>query len=578
MDDNMTIETRPETGIKPEMDRYKEIEQQTTNYLSRLQRRLSDHFPDLQARRKIVENNWPNFEVSEIAARSNEFIKESDEWCALWQSEQRLEDGEFELQFYGDCVVLVVKCIDGRMPRATEGEAESLKTEASLMATEERESDGKLRPRQDEVRRKLRDTTKKPLEVFKPHFCSDADGHKHNGIDEDHSCAAMGIILSSVDSQKAPVWKRLTADEVKLVLTAAESGSHYANQVLVELINKKAVSNVVNDARVGHGLEPLARVAVTESTDTRTMGLEVNAPLIQQLTEKHQRFVPPSEQSSLSTTQLCIDLEDSLADVTPQALPEFGYLGDSYTTKEKYLEYSRAKVQLAAKLFDPDRFIKDVHGETDEYKQVKAVSEQVHKYFTTNFPDLVDDQSKALRFRFCFGMAHQIVTGLHRSRGYHKFSDHEEYYGSMSRDANYPGKFVLQRQSIRFSYADEETAAKRLALGSLVIDRNGKDWIIFDDPEVKGQKPHIFYASASINYNDWKQKKEIGFSKASKAYDEKVREVGGMIRGLIHDPEAGNLIYGGRVVIVPVLIAANNNGTIKAGQVLEVLEDLEADF
>lgn len=439
----------------------------------------------------------PDFDFSKEANTSFErvfdFIKDNNKACSVWFSKECEEDRITEHKFYDPVRVYKVKCIDGRKPRGFEGDADSLKTEEALIALDKVRSTGELIPRQIEICAALSDTNVEPLEISLAHFDSN---------DPSHSCAAMQITLSNPNED---VWNYLTDSEKNLVYKARRKGNHISNLVLLELTNSRAFTNFHNRIRLEAGVPILQRVGLVALFDTRTMGMEIREPLVK--TENGALYLSDLDKiEMISSTTMALKLKAN------KKLPAFAKYKQNFHKMASFKEYSRALIFLTAILFDNHR---------------SEIEVFINKYYF----DLTKDQKKALIYRFFRSVAHQFLSGL-AEKSDHPFSKHGERYGSVSQDADYPGKYILDYQTFRMSCPDEKTGAKRMTIASSVMDST----------DVDNGGPHIFFISTALE------------NESKENFRDVINRNTDLFRSLIKDPLIRDRIDQGNILPVGVLV------------------------
>lgn len=478
---------------------------------------IQETFKKIHLRKVALGLEEDNFDYSKEAddayKRVLDFIEDNNEVCDIWHSKECQEDRNNEHKYYGKVRVYKVKCIDGRKPRGFEGEADSLKTEEALIALDMVRSTGEIIPRQVEICSVLSDPTIEPLEISIGHY----DSH-----DTTHGCAAMKLTLDDPDED---VWKYLSDREKVLVYKARTKGNHIANVVLLELANIRAFTNFHNKIRIEAGEKPLARVGIAGLFDTRTMGLEFYAPLVVKDKEGNLTLKDSETTPFLSTTVV----SKKLMDLKNKNLPAFGKYKDVFFKRGSFKEYSRVLTDLTGLLFET----KD--------EEILQVTQEITDFLQAYYFDLTEEQSRALRYRILRSVAHQYLTGLSEYTKYHPFSGHEERYASVSQDADYPGKYILDYQTFRMSCPDEKTGAKRMEIASSVMDSTGVD----------GNKPHIFFISTAANKGIFEKKD----AKHEEDYQAVLSRNLDLFRVLIDDARIRNRIDKGNILPVAVIVS-----------------------
>ncbi len=501
--------------------------------------------------------------VGERVARINEFNEENDAWSRVWHGESCNLDRQVEIAIYEEgkkrgaktVRVLKIKCIDGRKPRPIEGEADSTKTEEAKIALDKIPSSGKIIPLQNEICLALEDLSMEPLEISLAHYDS---------YDVEHGCAAIKRLMNDADIFREELSGFLSIDEMELLLRAQERGLDEANLVLLELTNNRAFLNIRNEALKKAGLKEVERIAVPAMFDTRTMGMELRSPLLEEDPQTGKTILSPIEKREvLSTTPLANQLKDAERSINTANFPDFGALEHTFNTVEGFVDYSRKLTIMSIFLNDPqepNKYIKTFYQRVIDFPEqltqaAADIHDKVSDFIEKYFPDLSEEARRVLKYRFYRSIAHQYLTGLSEHKEHHPFSDHAEAYIATSEDANYPGKLVASKQSFRISCPDEQTGAKRTNIAASVMDGSqGLD---------QG-KPHIWYVSTSIKKRDFDNRLSPD-PKDHSEYQEAIKKNTRFLRGQMRQPLIKRRVYEGNLQPVPVLVDKDTN------EVLEIL-------
>ena len=498
--------------------------------------------------------------IEERAAKVEEFNNENDAWCDVWHSEACSLDRQLELSIYNEgpkqVLPLKIKCIDGRKPRPIEGEADSTKTEEAKIALDKIPSTGEIIPLQDEICNVLSDLSIEPLEISLAHY----DSH-----DNDHGCAAIKRLMTNVDIFKDELADFLSVEEMKLLIDARDRGLDEANLILLELTNNRAFLNIRNAALRNAGLPEVKRIAVAAMFDTRTMGMELRAPLLETDPETGKINLAPIEKRQvLSTTEIATQFKSKTEQINTPEFPDFGSLENTFNTLEGFQDYSRKLTIMSAIFYSPqdhNKYLESIYNKdlniSEELKQAAlAVHDAVSSFIENHYSDLPEETRRVLKYRFYRSVAHQFLTGLSEYKHHHPFSDHEEMFISTSEDGNYPGKLDAQTQSFRISAPDQKIGASRTEIAASVMDATGVD---------NGQ-PHIWYVSTSITKEDYENYLS-GDKRATQIFEEAEKKNARFLRSMLRQPAIRKRFYEGNLQPVPVLVDKDTN------KVLTILDE-----
>ena len=351
------------------------------------------------------------------------------------------------------------------------------------------ESDGEIIPAQAEICASLDDISIVPLIINKPHYDS---------LHDDHGCAAMDMTLKEWDFNSEDFMRFINPDERALILEAAARSLDEANLVLLKLTNIPAFTNYHNDVRAHHGLPPLKRVGITALYDTRTMGLELRAPVLIKSPGSEKLILAPADRPVIKTTNLANELKEIIAKQKDSNLPKFGSFRDTFNKADHFAQFSREITRLAVSLYDPKLEIKDEKDQIAPLFNIPTdFRERIENFINLHFGDLNDEQAKALTGRLLITIADQYYKGLSQIEEHHPFSEHDERYISVSQDSKFVGKYDVDDQNFIISVPDPKIAEKRIDIGAQVMDTYGVD----------NGKAHLLFIATSVNKVDFESRK-----------------------------------------------------------------------
>lgn len=462
----------------------------------------------------------------EAISRTGKFIEASDTICRLWNSKHSQHDRNEEEKCYGQVRVFEDHCIDGRIPRAFEGEADSLKSEKAQMVLARIPSTRQLIPKNTDICANLNNTKRTPLLLFMAHY----DSH-----DSQHGCAAIKLALADIKGASEEVWAHLTPEEIEFVCEARSRSYDEANIALLDLTNLVATNNYHNNARAEDGLDPI-QVGVSLLFDTRSMGLELRAPIIK--TDEHgTRTLDSTDRPRLKTTELTNDLKGILVNDS-HGLPAFGAYKETFNSLDHFEKFFDDVTKLAKLLCEED----------DSFNPEARVS--VIDFITTYYPMLITEQQHALRFRLLRQVAHQYLTGLSKIQEHHAFSEHAERYISISQDKRFVGKYEVEGQNFIIFIPDGSIGEKRVDIGATVMDATNID----------NGKTHILFISTSVAKEVFDKRETNEYNpRYMDALNANVR----FFREIINLPKLSNRIDQGNLLPVGVLLDAQTGEVLK---------------
>ncbi len=475
---------------------------------------ISANTPENKLEDKIQLDTEESFE------RASSFIEENNSMCQIWRGAKCKANRKREEEIYSVVSIFEDKCIDGRDPRAFDGQADSLKTEMGQITLDRVSSDGELIPRQPEICASLNDVSVEPLMINLPHYDPYFEGK---------SCAAIRLAME--DFRKTDgVWAYLTEQEKDLITQARSRSLDEANLALLSLTNIAAFSNFHNDVRADEGLVPLKSVGLVALYNTRTMGIELRAPILIQNKDSKELTLAPFDREVIKTAEIAASL--------PQT--HFGEFRLTFNKTKTFADFEEAVITLAIQLLE--RKIDFEH------------KEDIRRFINKYFAELTSNQAKALEYRMFRAVAHQYLTGLSKVLEQHPFSDHEERFISISENARFVGKYDVEDQSFVISVPDSETGAKRIDIACSVMDHT----------RVDKEKAHILFISTSINKEGFEKRNQI---RDGHAYLSAINDNELLFRSLTGEGKLSDRISKGNLLPIGVLLDS------QTGEVLEVVKD-----
>lgn len=401
-----------------------------------------------------------------------------------------------ERQLLGSTILGLVFCIDGRIPAIFLGGrfARHFEIPAAEISVIKRKSDGKLVPDSTDLNEGLRRVATDEddlLEIVCAHTSL---------LDPHHGCGAM-------------------AAKRNANLLDPKLSNEQANLKIIKEKSIPALTNIYNEFRQQHGLEPLKVVGISALYDTDTFGIILNYDLRDQ-------------HDSLSTTQLTTKYQDTLDDFFIKNNLVFGAFKDKFSELKFLTPFSKNIVQIIEAILDS--------------KVAPDLLQEVNDYIEQHYIELTDSQQKALRFILIRNIAFQYLTGLckvKKSTLHHPFATHEEGYMSVAMRGATIGKFDPASQAFASTPADP---------GQAIHNINTMLSIMGDSAKIK---PYILFICNSVNNRDLRENNHI--------IQRLMGSNAGLLRDIIADKKLGGMIENGELIPVPVLIEEDTRELLK---------------
>ena len=295
----------------------------------------------------------------------------------------------------------------------------------------------------------------------------------------------------------------LSKEDIEAILNAPTPED--ANLLILEKVNTPAITNIYNDVRQIHGLEPLRRVAITALYDTATTGIELRYDGVK-----------------LSTSDLTKKHTEAIQSFGSTIGAGFGDYREALTNPGKFLEFSLKLAELETEI------IENKNGRFNE------LNSELNSYIKDHLDDLTDGQKQALRFKLLRKVAFQHLTGIESPN-----THHHEAYIAISVQGQFVGKYDLVEQQFGSSSEDIETAIDETLIANLVMDTNA----------LKEDETRIAFICTSTNRSSWERKTEASRRVRANNAD--------LIRGIAKDERLRALMKEGKLIPIPVLIDEN---------------------
>ncbi len=504
--------------LKPEIE--------TTPAKPPIEAQLQTYFTNVHAR---LMNGSTDHEKTENDRKAEAALKyayevlvRNDQMCDLVQGEeyQLVRDRENSLK--GKTKIGKIFCIDGRIARIFESFAiNTWEKAAGLIKAEKRESDGKLIPSSssfcESIAAKI-DYDHPEVELL------EINTAHYDSTNPEHGCAAIGLIRRALKRdpgewesaseeerhvieddliRQSELEEILSKEDIEAILNAPTPED--ANLLILEKVNTPAITNIYNDVRQIHGLEPLRRVAITALYDTATTGIELRYDGVK-----------------LSTSDLTKKHTEAIQSFGSTIGAGFGDYREALTNPGKFLEFSLKLAELETEI------IENKNGRFNE------LNSELNSYIKDHLDDLTDGQKQALRFKLLRKVAFQHLTGIESPN-----THHQEAYIAISVQGQFVGKYDLVEQQFGSSSEDIETAIDETLIANLVMDTNA----------LKEDETRIAFICTSTNRSSWERKTEASRRVRANNAD--------LIRGIAKDERLRALMKEGKLIPIPVLIDEN---------------------
>lgn len=397
-------------------------------------------------------------------------------------------------ELIGATALGLVFCIDGRIPAIFIGGrfAKHFEVPAGEISTLKRKSDGKIIPDSSDLNEALRRIASSEDDLLEIIFA-------HTSLSNpNHGCGAMMV--------------KRKANLVSPTLSLEE-----ANLKMIKKKTIPAISNMYQEFRVQLGLKPLKVVVIAALYDTDTFGIILNYDL-----RKEGKY--------LSITELTNKYKDQMDEYFIAKNLLFGSMKEKFCDLRYFTHFCQNVMFVEEALT----------GKKVATKLFFEVKEYIEKFY----PDMTDNQKKALFFLLLRNIAFQYLTGssvLKRKTADHPFFSHEESYMAVAMRGATIGKFDPQNQAFAASPADPKQAIANINVMLSLL--------------ANSQKPHILFVCNSVNLRDLKENSVV--------LQRLLGSNAGLLRDIVEDKKLGEMIEKGEIIPVPVMIEENSREVLK---------------
>lgn len=189
----------------------------------------------------------------------------------------------------------------------------------------------------------------------------------------------------------------------------------------------------------------------------------------------------------------------------------------------------------------------------DIYKVRKGLSEgeefedlrlKIQDFINTTYTDLSENQKRALQIFILRNIALQYLAGSFDAKDEHAFSSHDEDYMAVSTRGMVIGKFDPEAQVFGSTPSDSETAISFIKTKISIMKSTAHD-----------KDPFLLFVCNPVNPHDL----EAGNIQLHKVMDANAE----VFRAIIQDSELGQLVLGGRLLPISVLIDEDSRAVLK---------------
>lgn len=436
-----------------------------------------------QIKKRERDRIWQVIDRNNHVAR----ILETPSYRILEKSQKR---------FLGNTILGHVLCIDGRIPAIFLGGRFSryFETPAAEITVIKRKSDGSLIPDSTDLNEALRIAASDEADLLEIVLAHTSLTNPH------HGCGAMA------GKRKAGILdKNLSNEEANLKILKEQS--------------IPALTNVYNEFREQNGLPSLKTVAISALYDTDTFGLIFNYDL-------------KKEGKELSTTELTKEFSENLNEYFIKNNLVLGSFKEKFSDLKYLIHFSSNLLKVVSSILSGDAS--------------KELLAKINDYTETSYPNLTDDQKKALRFVIIRNIALQFLIGscnIKKSNLDHPFAEHEEGYMAVAMRGGTIGKFDPENQVFACSPSDPKSA-----IGTINVMLS----IMGDSPKIK---PYILFVCNSVNSRDLKENNQI--------IQRLMGSNAGLLRDIVEDEKLGKMIENGEIIPIPVLISEDTREVLR---------------
>ncbi|HLC87540.1 MAG TPA: hypothetical protein VJG66_00605 [Patescibacteria group bacterium] len=292
----------------------------------------------------------------------------------------------------------------------------------------------------------------------------------------------------------------------------------------IKIINEKsipALTNIYNEFRNQKGLAELKRVGICALYDTDTFGILLN-------------YDKKDKGLLFSTTELTNEFRNEMDDFFIKENLVFGSFKETFSELKHLTKFLENVYLITSKLLSLEGF--------------RLLRQTIENYIKKNYPELTLNQKNALRFLLIYTISFQYLTGssaTSKDNYYHPFVHHEEEYMAVSTRGTVIGKFDPQDQGFASTPSDAGTAVSNIKT-KISIMAGAKE---------NKSKPYILFICNPIALRDLAENSNL-LHKTMDASAELLRKIN-------DDKDLGNMIEEGKIIPVPILLAADNRAVLK---------------
>lgn len=294
-----------------------------------------------------------------------------------------------------------------------------------------------------------------------------------------------------------------------------------ANLKILEEKTIPAITTLFNNFRTHKGFEPMKRVGISALYDTDSFGVILN-------------YDKRAQGKSLSTTELTNEFKESITERFVSENLVFGSYKEKFHDLKYLTIFFGNLLKVTKALLLEKKFI--------------GLQSILDKYIKEHYSDLTPNQKKSFKFFLVRSIALQYLTGLSVSNKKnidHPFAEHEEEYMAVSIRGATIGKFDPESQGFSSTPADAETAISNIKT-KMSIMNGSKD---------NKKQPFILFICNLLYQSDLQDNNRV-LKRAMVSNAE-------LLRGIIEDPELGEMVRRATLIPVPVLLAEGTNEVLK---------------
>lgn len=289
-----------------------------------------------------------------------------------------------------------------------------------------------------------------------------------------------------------------------------------ANLKIIKENSIAAITNIYNEFRSQMGFEPLKVVGMAALYDTDTFGILLNFD---------------NKEVTLSSTDLANKYKERMDDYFIKKNLVYGSFKERFADLKNLTPFSQNVLYVSQSLLSS--------------QAVPELSKEIKEYIEANYTDLTAGQKKALTFVLIRNIAFQYLTGssVRKKVTEHPFFEHQESCMAVTMRGTTIGKFDPQNQVFASTPADPKQAIGNIKTMISILGNPTK------------QKPHVLFVCNSVNRRDFKEFNAV--------LQRLMGSNAGLLRDIIADKELGEMIEGGLMIPVPILIEEDAREVLK---------------